>query len=169
MNGLWGIWLQNNRPFAISNSPSRWRIVGNSVQAKAKSEAQLGDRQSQGIEPRRVGCGNSKKLVIAKGRFFCNQKWCSWLFFRVLTGDLGRFFLRNFCLRKIVLKFWKWMAYAWFDCKGTVLLQSPNPPSETAYCGQLHASEGEAWSAAWRQHSHRKEPRRGSVVAIPKN
>ena len=37
-------------------SPSRhrrWLIVGNSMQAKAKPEVQLGDRQSQGIEPRR--------------------------------------------------------------------------------------------------------------------
>ena len=41
----------------------RWRIVGNSVQAKAKSEAQLGARQSQGIEPR-VGCGNPHKSLI---------------------------------------------------------------------------------------------------------
>ena len=40
----------------------RWRIVGNSVQAKAKPEAQLGDRQSQGIEPRRVGCGKSQQV-----------------------------------------------------------------------------------------------------------
>ena len=86
----------------------------------------------------------------------------------MLTGDLGRFFLRNFWLRKIVLKFWKWMAYAWFDCKGTVLLQSPNPPSETAYCGQLQASEGEAWSAAWRQRSHRREPREGWLWQSPK-
>ena len=33
----------------------RWRIVGNSGQAKAKSEAQLGDCQSESAEPRRVG------------------------------------------------------------------------------------------------------------------
>ena len=60
------------------------------------------------------------------------------------------------------------MVYAWFDCKGTVLLQSPNPPSETAYCGQLQASEGEAWSAAWRQRSHRREPREGWLWQSPK-
>ena len=53
------------------------RKVTNSIQAKAKPEAQLGDSVSREKEPRRVGCGNSKKLVIAKGRFFCNQKWCS--------------------------------------------------------------------------------------------
>ena len=41
----------------------RWLIVDN-MQAKAKSEAQLGDRQSQGIEPRRVGCGNPHKSLI---------------------------------------------------------------------------------------------------------
>ena len=29
------------------------------MQAKAKPEAQLGDRQSESVEPRRVGCGKS--------------------------------------------------------------------------------------------------------------
>ena len=41
----------------------RRHIVDNSKQAKAKSEAQLGDRRSHRKEPRRVGCGNSKKLA----------------------------------------------------------------------------------------------------------
>ena len=39
----------------------RWLIVDN-MQAKAKPEVQLGDRQSQGIEPRRVGCGKSQQV-----------------------------------------------------------------------------------------------------------
>ena len=37
----------------------RWHIVDNSMQAKAKPEAQLGDRRSQSHEPRRVGRGKS--------------------------------------------------------------------------------------------------------------
>ena len=41
----------------------RWRIVDNSMQAKAKPEAQLGDSRSHRKEPRRVGRGNSKKLA----------------------------------------------------------------------------------------------------------
>ena len=32
------------------------------MQAKAKPEVQLGDRQSQGVEPRRVGCGKSPQV-----------------------------------------------------------------------------------------------------------
>ena len=55
----------------------RRHIVDNSKQEKAMPEAQLGDSVSREKEPRRVGRGNPKKLVIAKGRFFCNQKWCS--------------------------------------------------------------------------------------------
>ena len=42
----------------------RWRIVGNSVQAKAKPEAQLGDSETESKEPRRVGCGNPHKSLI---------------------------------------------------------------------------------------------------------
>ena len=41
----------------------RRHIVDNSKQAKAKPEAQLGDRRSHRKEPRRVGCGNPKKLA----------------------------------------------------------------------------------------------------------
>ena len=41
----------------------RRHIVDNSMQAKAKPEAQLGDSESREKEPRRVGCGNSKKLA----------------------------------------------------------------------------------------------------------
>ena len=33
------------------------RKVSNSIQAKAKSEAQLGDSETESKEPRRVGCG----------------------------------------------------------------------------------------------------------------
>ena len=40
----------------------RWRIVDNSMQAKAKPEAQLGARRSQSDEPRRVGCGKSPQV-----------------------------------------------------------------------------------------------------------
>ena len=41
----------------------RWRIVDNSMQAKAKPEAQLGDSESREKGPRRVGRGNPKKLA----------------------------------------------------------------------------------------------------------
>ena len=55
----------------------RWRIVDN-LHAKAKPEAQLGDRRSHRKEPRRVGCGNSKKLAkiltITEIREICVSK-----------------------------------------------------------------------------------------------
>ena len=86
----------------------------------------------------------------------------------MLMGDLWSFFLRNFWLRKIALKFWKWMAYAWFDCKGTVLLQSPNPPSEMAYCGQLQASERRSLKRSLETAAATGKSLGGSVVAIPK-
>ena len=56
----------------------RRHIVDNSMQAKAKPEAQLGDRRSHRKEPRRVGCGNSKKfakfLTITEIREICVSK-----------------------------------------------------------------------------------------------
>ena len=40
----------------------RWLIVD--MQAKAKPEAQLGNRQTESKEPRRGGCGNPHKSLI---------------------------------------------------------------------------------------------------------
>ena len=38
------------------------RKVSNSIQAKAKPEAQLGDSETESKEPRRVGCGNLHQI-----------------------------------------------------------------------------------------------------------
>ena len=62
----------------------RWHIVGNSMQAKSKPEAQLGDRRSQSDEPRRVGCGKS---------------------FRLHTGERQRFLRSSFSLLPIAAVF----------------------------------------------------------------
>ena len=40
------------------------RKVSNSIQAKAKPEAQLGDSETESKEPRRVGCGKSPQAGI---------------------------------------------------------------------------------------------------------
>ena len=64
----------------------RWHIVGNSMQAKSKPEAQLGDRRSQSDEPRRVGCGKS---------------------FRLHTGERQRFLRSSFSLLPIAAVFFR--------------------------------------------------------------
>ena len=38
------------------------RKVSNSIQAKAKPEAQLGDSETESKEPRRVGCGKNPQV-----------------------------------------------------------------------------------------------------------
>ena len=42
--------------------------MGNSMQAKAKPEAQLGESRSQSKEPRRVGCGKSPQVGTCVSR-----------------------------------------------------------------------------------------------------
>ena len=64
----------------------RRRIVVNSMQAKSKPEAQLGDRRSQSDEPRRVGCGKS---------------------FRLHTGERQRFLRSSFSLLPIAAVFFR--------------------------------------------------------------
>ena len=44
------------------------RKVSNSIQAKAKPEAQLGDSETESKEPRRVGCGKSQQVGTCGSR-----------------------------------------------------------------------------------------------------
>ena len=44
------------------------RKVTNSIQAKAKPEAQLGDSETESKEPRRVGCGKSPQVGTCGSR-----------------------------------------------------------------------------------------------------
>ena len=43
-------------------------------------------------------------VLIAKGRFFCNQNWSRRLVFSELNGDLGRIYFSIFAIRKILKK-----------------------------------------------------------------
>ena len=105
----------------------RRHIVDNSMQAKAQPEAQLGAREAKamslgGSVVAIAQYSHYSPLLIAKGRFFCNQI----LHIPFITNILARFFAsKNFkekSFQNQPLIPWKIANYNIFNCKRTVPL-----------------------------------------------
>ena len=69
----------------------------NSMQAKAKPEAQLGDSEAESDEPRRVGCGNPYQIsgvaYILRKRETPNQVRLTFIFSTILCPMNKDFFV----------------------------------------------------------------------------